>query len=160
MQQLITEQDSAARWAISREVCEHFAFPDAKGEVRGHSCLAALTQLEKQGHVSLPPPLEPVAKHVNPVNEPVAPALGVPSRVDAIEQLEVVPVRTDLERRQWRSLMTLEHPLGSARGAGWQIRCLIRSEHGLLGDSCWLQPPWCNSRERNTLAGHRANGKP
>jgi len=133
VRQIITEQDSATRWAISREVREQFDFLDAKGRVRGHSCLAALTQLDRQGRISLPPPLEPVAKQVNPVNEPVAPALGVPSRVDAIEQLEVVPVRTDPERRQWRSLMTLEHPLGSARGAGWQIRYLIRSEHGVLG---------------------------
>ena len=133
VRQIITEQDSATRWAISREVCEQFDFLDAKGQVRGHSCLAALTQLDRQGRISLPPPLEPVAKQINPANEPVAPALGVPSRVDAIEQLEVVPVRTDLERRQWRSLMTLEHPLGSARGAGWQIRYLIRSEHGVLG---------------------------
>ncbi len=133
VQQIITERDSATRWAISREVCEQFDFLDAKGQVRGHSCLAALTQLDRQGRIALPPPLEPVAKQINPVNEPVAPALGVPARVDAIEQLEVVPVRTDLERRQWRSLMTLEHPLGSARGAGWQIRYLIRSEHGVLG---------------------------
>ncbi len=56
VQQIITEQDSATRWAISREVCEQFDFLDAKGQVRGHSCLAALTQLDRQGRISLPPP--------------------------------------------------------------------------------------------------------
>ena len=90
VQQIITEQDSATRWAISREVCEQLNFSMPRVRCAVTAVWLADPTRSARPLISLPPPLEPVAKQINPVNEPVAPALGVPARVDAIEQLEVV----------------------------------------------------------------------
>ncbi len=132
--QLLEKQTFPSRWSVTAAVCSAFNFLDSKGRPRRQSCLAALTAMERRGVVCLPEAGAPVANFTPKVLTPVAPARGVPDRVDKITDLRVALVASTAERLDWRSMMACEHPLGRVRAAGCQLRYFIRSErHGLLG---------------------------
>ncbi len=58
--------------------------------------------------------------------------VAVPSRLAAIDGLEVVRVRTAAQRGVWNTLIAREPPRGLTPFAGCQVRCLVSSRHGTL----------------------------
>ena len=48
-------------------------------------------------------------------------------------ELELIEVRTEQHMRVWNELMLREHPRGAGPLVGRQLRYLIASQHGWLG---------------------------
>ncbi|MGB3223987.1 MAG: IS4 family transposase, partial [Desulforhopalus sp.] len=65
--------------------------------------------------------------------EPVALPVDVPSRVEAVQGLELLLVTDSEHMRVWNELMIEEHPQGAGPLVGRQLRYLIVSQHGWLG---------------------------
>ena len=121
---------------VADHVCEAFDFRDGRGRLQRASCCAALTDLEAAGHVSLPRCRHSgggARRAPRVLAHPVAPAVDVPDTVGALQDLTLVLVETDAQRRVWNTLMAHEHPRGAGPFVGPQLRYLVDSAHGWLG---------------------------
>ena len=114
--------------------CKQFNFYDARGQLQVSSCAKALRQLEQAGHITLPGVRKKRAKKSpRRLSEAVSLPVDVPDAVGDIQELRLLLVQTDEEKRIWNELMLREHPLGDGPLVGRQLRYLIDSRHGWLG---------------------------
>jgi len=143
----VASEPSITRLGLAKYICAKLSFKDPKGDLQVSSCLKALRDLATKGVLPLPPPRISTQKEWNPrrlesgVDEPV----GVPDRVDKIDNLELVavPSSDDNLMRIFNELILSEHPQGHKRLVGRQMRYLIRSEHGWLGAIAFSSSALC-----------------
>ena len=122
------------RSKLASFLCKHFNFYDTRGDEQLSGCLKGLRELEASGQFSLPAaqkaPRLPSPKRLS---EPVPAAKGVPEQAEAVQDLQLIRVRTDDQIRIWNEMMIREHPRGAGPLVGRQLRYLIGSKHGWLG---------------------------
>jgi Domain of unknown function (DUF4338)/Transposase DNA-binding len=141
IKQLLSGNEVAHRFDLAKQVCKHFKFHDARGEMQTSGCLKALRELESSGHFDLPKAQHKAStKSPRRLTEPVPLPVDVPSEVNHISALELVRVQDAVQMRTWNELMLTEHYLSSATLVGRQLRYLIRSEHGWLGGIGFAAP--------------------
>lgn len=134
IRQLLENEDILHRTDLARRTCKQFDFYDARGQIQVSSCAKALRQLEKAGHIILPGVQRKRARKLpRRLQEPVSLPVDVPHEVGDVQDLTLVMVQTDEEKRLWNELMLREHPLGDGPLVGRQLRYLIGSRHGWLG---------------------------
>jgi len=129
--------DGHPRTGLAAELCRKFGFVDARGQPRVGSCLRALRDLEQEGEFELPERQLDINASWKPrrLPGPVPEPEGVPARVDGLRGLrvELVDPPDATGMRTWNELILREHPCGSNRMVGRQLRYLVVSEHGFLG---------------------------
>jgi hypothetical protein len=131
---LLENEDILHRTDLATRACKQFEFYDARDQLQISSCAKALRHLERAGHIILPGVSRTRAKKVSRrLPEPVSLPVDVPHEVGDVEDLRLVMVCTDEEKRIWNELMLREHPLGDGPLVGRQLRYLINSRHGWLG---------------------------
>ena len=122
------------RTQLAAQLCEHYGFIDALDRPQLSTCLRALRDLEKRGHIHLP---APVVQHGPPrprrLSEPVAVPEDVPSQAGDVIGMELIMVESVAQMRIWNEMMIREHPRGAGPLVGRQLRYLVGSEHGWLG---------------------------
>ena len=134
IRQLLENEDVLHRTDLATRACKQFEFYDARGQMQVSSCAKALRQLEQAGHLILPGVQQKRARKLpRRLAEPVSPPVDVPGEAGDVQDLRLVLVRTDEEKRLWNELMLREHPLGDGPLVGRQLRYLIGSRHGWLG---------------------------
>ena len=135
VRELLGSNALANRSELAAQVCERFAFHDARGRAQMAGCLKALRELEGGGHFSLPAARRPPRCHPSPrrLSEPVASPREVPPEAGEVKGLELVLVSSPEQMRLWNELMEGEHPQGAGPLVGRQVRYLIGSAHGWLG---------------------------
>lgn len=134
IRQLLENGDILHRADLTKRTCKQFEFYDARGQLQVSSCAKALRQLEQAGHFILPGvQRKPTKKSPHRLQAPVSLPADVPPEVEDVQDLSLVLVRTDEEKRIWNTLMLREHPLGDGPLVGRQLRYLIGSRHGWLG---------------------------
>ena len=122
------------RASLSRALCQHFNFHDARGHHQIGGCNKALRELERAGHFILPTSVMPKT-----IKSPRRLALAVPDPVDvpgvvgAVQGLRLIKVDGVDLMRIWNEMMLCEHPQGAGPLVGCQLRYLIESDHGWLG---------------------------
>ncbi len=123
-----------SRTAVSGIVCEKFGFYDARGRPQRAGCMKALRTLEAESRISLPAAQRSLnIARPRLLDAPVAEPVEVPKRVNQLQDLEIVCVRSAQDRAIWNTLMDREHPQGVTTFAGAQLRYLFKSAHGYLG---------------------------
>src|SRR6266516_1938657 len=55
IRRLIAANPEASRWALSRKLCEAWNWKQANGALRDMICRSLLLELERAGHIQLPP---------------------------------------------------------------------------------------------------------
>ena len=122
------------RTSLSKALCQHFNFSDARAGLQIGGCNKALRELERAGHFILP-----VSGRLKSVKNPrrlglaVPDPVDVPSLVGAVQGLVLVKVDSVDLMRIWNEMMICEHPQGAGPLVGCQLRYLINSDHGWLG---------------------------
>lgn len=122
---------------IARFACNEFNFIDHRGRLKLSSCLKGLRELDAKGVIKLPKPSVAYSKKWNPrrLGYSVPLPISAPESVAQIKNLRLIVV--DSVNHQLMAihneLLCSEHPLGSRRIVGRQLRYLIQSEHGWLG---------------------------
>jgi len=119
-------------------LCREFGFRNSRGKLQDTSCLAALRDLEREGHFELPEPRRsPLVSQRRPrrLSESVPEPQGVPEAVEEIQRLRLILVKPndDVAMRTWNELIVGEHPQGERTLVGPQVKYLVASEHGWLG---------------------------
>ncbi len=131
---LLENEGILHRTDLATRACKQFEFYDARDQLQISGCAKALRQLERAGHIILPGVSRERAKKLSRrLPEPVSLPVDVPHEVGDVEDLRLVMVCTDEEKRIWNELMLREHPLGDGPLVGRQLRYLINSRHGWLG---------------------------
>ena len=139
--QLLKGNEIAHRTDLAKQVCTHFKFHDARGEMQTSGCQKALRELESSGYFDLPKARRKAGtKSPRRLTDAVQRPVDVPIEVNGITELELVQVREEQHMRIWNELMLTEHYIGTATLVGRQMRYLIRSEHGWLGGIGFAAP--------------------
>ena len=134
IRQLLANEDIRHRTDVAIRACKQFNFTDARGQLQVSSCAKALRELEKAGHIILPGVQKKRAKKSpRRLSQAVCLPVELPDTVGDIQELRLLLVRTDEDKRIWNELMLREHPLGDGPLVGRQLRYLIGSRHGWLG---------------------------
>jgi len=111
------------RTALADALCRHFAFLDARGQPQRGTCLKALRDLEREGHLVLPA-ARSTGNHAKPSPRRLAQAVpapqGVPAAAGEVCGLDLVRVETEAQMRIWNELMAREHPQGAGPLVGRQ----------------------------------------
>ena len=133
----LRSKGTRSRTRFAASLCRRFRFRDPRGKPQVFSCLKALRDLEREGHLRLPPRQLDIVSHwrVRRLERAVPEPQGVPHSAGEVRDLRVVLVKPDdeLAMRTWNELMVREHPQGKRRLVGRQLKYLVGSEHGWLG---------------------------
>jgi len=122
------------RYRLAKEVCERFAWRDARGRLKEMACRKRLVALERRGKIALPAARrEPPRRRSDQTAAPVWPEVS-----GALADLGVItlqPVdRGTAASATWHAMMASHHPLGADPLCGAQMRYLIVSQrHGVVG---------------------------
>ena len=122
------------RASLSKALCQHFNFSDARAGLQIGGCNKALRELERAGHFILPVSCMPKSvKNPRRLTMAVPDPVDVPALVGAVQGLSLVKVDCVDLMRIWNEMMLREHPQGAGPLVGCQLRYLINSDHGWLG---------------------------
>jgi len=122
------------RASLSRALCQHFNFHDARRQHQIGGFNKALQELERAGHF-----IGPTSSTPKSIKSPRRVALAVPDPVDvpevvgAVQGLRLIKVDSVDLMRICNEMMLREYPQGAGPLVGCQLRYLIDSEHGWLG---------------------------
>ena len=150
------------RTSLSKALCLHFNFSDARKGLQIGGCNKALRELERAGHFILPVSGMPKSiKTPRRLGVAVADPVDVPALVGAVQGLALVKVDSVDLMRIWNEMMLREHPQGAGPLVGCQLRYLINSDHGWLGGFSFSASA-LNLRDRDQWIGwdtdqHRAH---
>lgn len=150
---LLNSQSHKNRAALSKAVCLHFSFHDARGRPQVGGCVKALRELERVGHFVLPaPPKATVLKKPRRLDCAVPNPVDVPAQAGDVQGLCLIKVDSLDLMRIWNEMMLREHPQGAGPLVGCQLRYLIDSEHGWLGGFAFSAAA-LNLRDRDRWIG-------
>ena len=160
---LIASHPQHHRAELSRLVCDELGWLRVDGRRKDMSCRVAMLRMEKDGLITLPPPLKgngngrnrPRLARASEPREPISGSVG------SLAQLSLRPVDTPRESSLWNELVERYHYLGYKPLPGAQIRYLVFTGDDLLaalgfGAAAWKVAPrdqfigWtAEQRERN-----------
>ena len=142
--EVLSGEPSLSRSALSRRLCEWLDWRDARGRLKQMSARVALSRLQRQGLVALPPAqgaVPPAGELEPPLDE--APMLSLSLTELGPVELVVIGEGDRALSRVWRGLLARHHPLGAGPLCGAQLRYLIRSARfGWLGGLAFSAPAW------------------
>ena len=139
----VSEDVGLTRYRLAKEVCERFAWRDARGRLKEMACRKRLLALERQGKIALP-----AARREPPLRRPEPARVAVwPEVAGALGDLGVItlqPIGAGTEESGiWNAMMEAHHPLGRGPLCGAQIRYLIVSQrHGVVGGLAVSAAAW------------------
>ena len=136
VRRLLDDDGHANRSSLARAVCQHFGFLDARRRAQTAGCVKALRELERAGHFVLPAATSRggTVKSARRLDQPVAEPIDVPAQAGDVRGLTLIKVDRLELMRVWNEMMLCEHPQGAGPLVGAQMRYLIASEHGWLGE--------------------------
>ena len=144
---LIAQNPSLTRTALSRQVCDLLRWLRPDGRRKDMSCRVALLKLERRGVITLPAPTKGVA-HGNryAFATPLALFEETPltKPVEQLQALSLVLVTSASRQhsRLWNKLMARYHYLGYKPLVGAQRRYLIHARDGWLGAVGFSAAAW------------------
>jgi hypothetical protein len=143
IQQLITENREASRRALSLKLCEAWSWMQANGTPRDMVCRGLLHELQRSGHITLPPPRwvsqRPPRRLPPPVVEVEAVALE--GRLSEIGPVEIRQVRRTPDEALVNSLVEEHHYLGYTRPVGEHLKYLVSAEGRPVACFLWSSAP-------------------
>jgi Domain of unknown function (DUF4338) len=144
IRQLIEQHPQSSRCALSRRLCEAWNWKQPNGLLRDMVCRGLLLQLERAGHIQLPPvrfqPHNPLRQRRPP--EPVAidrrPVAGA---LAALLPLEVHQVRHQPQEPLFNSLIEQYHYLRYQQPVGEHLKYLVQARGRVLACLAWSSAP-------------------
>jgi Domain of unknown function (DUF4338)/Transposase DNA-binding/Transposase Tn5 dimerisation domain len=131
------------RYRLAKEVCERFAWRDARGRLKEMACRKRLIALERRGKIVLPAARrDPPLRRPDQTPVPIWPEVG--GTLGDLGAVTLQPVdRGTAASRTWQAMMAAHHPLGAGPLCGAQIRYLITSQrHGAVGGLAVSAAAW------------------
>jgi hypothetical protein len=141
---LIASHPHDHRAQLSRLVCDELAWLRLDGRRKDMSCRVAMLRMEKDGLITLPPPLKGNGNgrncpRITAASEPQEPITG---SAGSLGELSLRPVDTPQQSSLWNELIERYHYLGYKPLPGAQIRYLVFSGDHLLAALGFSAAAW------------------
>ena len=155
IEETIRAESTISRSELSRRVSERENWHSPNSKLKEMSCRKALSELDRQGIISLPLLPETYSYH-KPAESVLR--IDVPEVVCTLAwlgevSLQPIESKYKKESKVWRSLVETHHYLGAQSLCGVQIRYLvISSKHGHIGALAFTSASW-SLAARDTFIG-------
>lgn len=137
---LISQEPTVGRCELSRQVCREWNWFQANGVLKDMVCRGLLLQLEREGHLVLPPrkqiPPNPFLNRQRPEKIDVDQGV-VESCLSDIQPIRVVQVRRTPLERFFNGLISQYHYLGYTQPVGEHLKYLFFSKNRIIGCFAW-----------------------
>ncbi len=151
------------RQAVARAVCQEFGWLKPDGGLKVMSCKVALLKMERDGLITLPPPLHPYRQLRDHRTAEAEAQIPITGSCGDITDLELLQPASRAQSYLWNELMARYHYLGYQLLPGAQIRYLVYGGGGRLlgalgfGAAAWKTAPrdrfigWTPQQQRARL---------
>jgi hypothetical protein len=137
---LISKEQTVSRCELSRQVCREWNWLQPNGVLKDMVCRGLLLQLEREGHLVLPPrkqiPPNPFLNRQTPERIDVDQSV-VESCLSDIQPIRVVQVRRTPLERLFNGLISQHHYLGYTQPVGEHLKYLFFSKNRVIGCFAW-----------------------
>lgn len=137
---LISKEPDIGRCELSRQVCRAWDWRQPNGSLKDMVCRGLLLQLEREGHLVLPPRKQ---TPVNPfLNRQVPEEIQIDQSLLSVNFNEIQPLRVKQVRRTpleklFNSLIAQHHYLGYTQPVGEHLKYLFFWENRVVGCFAW-----------------------
>lgn len=137
---LISKEPDIGRCELSRRVCRTWDWRQPNGSLKDMVCRGLLLQLEREGHLVLPPriqtPVNPFLNRQAPekieVNQSV-----IAAGLNELQPIRIVQVRRTSLEKLFNSLISQHHYLGYTQPVGEHLKYLFFSKDRVIGCFSW-----------------------
>ena len=144
IQALIAENGTASRRALSKKLCEAWNWVQPNGGLRDMVCRSLMLELDRAGHIALPPVRwinpNPLAQRRRP-DPPVIGTALLTMPLAAIRPLEFRLVRRTAEEPLFNGLLEHYHYLGYAQPVGEHLKYLVWAAGRVVACLAWSSAP-------------------
>ncbi|MBI4730159.1 MAG: DUF4338 domain-containing protein [Acidobacteria bacterium] len=144
IRELLAANPQASRRALSRMLCEAWAWAQPNGQLRDMVCRSLLLALSRAGHVELPAPRcrwpgpPPRPRRPPPVETDRTPVV---TRLAALGALEFRQVRRSPDEALVNSLIEMHHYLGYTQPVGEHLKYLVVAGSRPVACFVWSSAP-------------------
>jgi len=142
--QLIGENPSDSRWALSKKLCRAWNWVQPNGALKDMVCRGLMLELHRAGHIRLPAKKRRVN---NPFVNRTKPAKvtidhsPVEGKLSDIKPLRFCQVRRTVTEKLFNSLIEHYHYLGYCHPVGEQLKYIVYSQQRPLACLAWSSAP-------------------
>ena len=141
---LLAAEPQASRRALSLELCAAWGWVQANGSPRDMVCRGLLLELERAGHIELPPPRwgssQPPARPRRPPAVEID-RTSIVGRLSDLGALELRPVRRTRQEALCNGLIETHHYLGYTQPVGEHLKYLVYAGQRPLACFVWSSAP-------------------
>jgi len=140
LQQLLADQPTLSRRALSQQVCQAWNWRQPNGVLKDAVCRGLLLRLHREGHLQLPAPRQ---QHTNRAGwHRRAPTVPIDRTPIAAPLADLLPLSFRLVRRTdeeplFKALLHEHHELGYTQPVGEQLKYLVFSGTRVVAALAW-----------------------
>lgn len=137
---LISKRPDIGRCELSRQICQSWNWRQPNGALKDMVCRGLLLQLEREGHIVLPPrkitPFNPLLNRQAPRKIEIDQSM-LEIRLNELKPIEMVQVRRTPLEKLFNSLISQYHYLGYTQPVGEHLKYLFFSKNRVIGCFAW-----------------------
>ena len=144
IRQLILDNPSDSRWALSKKLCRAWNWVQPNGALKDMVCRGLMLELHRAGHIRLPAKKRRVN---NPFVNRKRPAkvtidqTPVDTKLSQIKPLQFCQVRRTGQEKLFNSLIEHYHYLGYCHPVGEQLKYIVYSQQRPIACLAWSSAP-------------------
>lgn len=142
--QLIADNPSASRHALSKKLCLAWNWVQPNGYLKDMVCRGLMLALHRQGYITLPPPrqtkLIPGANRKKPLKIQVDQSL-ILKTIKEIKPLKFLQVRRTEYDSMFSSLLSEHHYLGYTQPVGEHLKYIVFTDNRPIACLSWSSAP-------------------
>jgi hypothetical protein len=144
IQELIEGSPGASRRALSQEICRSWNWVQVNGTPCDAVCRALLLELDRGGHIVLPPPQwrpkHPPRRRLSPTRIEI-PAVPLAAGLREIGLIQIKQVRRTPDEGLVNSLIEQHHYLGYVHPVGEHLKYLVTAREQPIACFTWSSAP-------------------
>jgi hypothetical protein len=142
--QLIGENPSDSRWALSKKLCRVWNWVQPNGALKDMVCRGLMLELHRAGHIRLPAKKRcvnnPFVNRTKPAKVTIDQS-PVDGKLSQIKPLQFCQVRRTVSEKLFNSLIEQYHYLGYCHPVGEQLKYIVYSQQRPLACLAWSSAP-------------------
>ena len=142
--QLIGENPSDSRWALSKKLCRAWNWVQPNGALKDMVCRGLMLELHRAGHIRLPAKKRrtnnPLVNRTKPAKIAIDQS-PVDGKLSDIKPLQFCQVRRTVTEKLFNSLIEHYHYLGYCHPVGEQLKYIVYSQQRPIACLAWSSAP-------------------
>ena len=144
IRQLILDNPSDSRWALSKKLCRAWNWVQPNGTLKDMVCRGLMLELHRAGHIQLPAKKccvnNPFVNRKRPAKVTIDQS-PVDAKLSDIKPLQFCQVRRTASEKLFNSLIEHYHYLGYCHPVGEQLKYIVYSQQRPIACLAWSSAP-------------------